>query len=125
MCDTLVVTSPAAGDGVTLFAKNSDREPNEAHCLLLAPAADHAAGNRLRCTYIEIEQVPHTYAVALAKPFWIWGAEMGVNEHGVAIGNEAVFTKEPYAKAGGLLGMDLLRLGLERARPRGPRSRSW
>ena len=115
MCDTLVVTSPAAGDGVTLFAKNSDREPNEAHCLLLAPAADHAAGNRLRCTYIAIDQVPHTYAVALAKPFWIWGAEMGVNEHGVAIGNEAVFTKEPYAKAGGLLGMDLLRLGLERA----------
>lgn len=115
MCDTLVVTSAAAGDGVTLFAKNSDREPNEAHSLLLAPAANHAAGSRVRCTYIEIEQAPHTHAVALAKPFWIWGAEMGVNEQGVAIGNEAVFTKEPYVKADGLLGMDLLRLGLERA----------
>ena len=64
MCDTLVVTSTAAANGVTLFAKNSDREPNEAHCLLLAPAADHAAGNRLRCTYIEIEQVPHTYGLS-------------------------------------------------------------
>lgn len=114
MCDTLAVTSAAAADGVALLAKNSDREPNEAHHLALLPAADHAPGSRVRCTYLEIGQAPHTYAVALAKPFWIWGAEMGVNEHGVTSGNEAVFTKEPYAKAGGLTGMDLLRLGLER-----------
>ncbi len=114
MCDTLTVTASASADGIALFAKNSDREPNEAHEIVLLPAMDYAAGSRVRCTYTEIDQAPHTFAVALAKPFWIWGAEMGVNEHGVAIGNEAVFTKEPYAKEGGLTGMDLLRLGLER-----------
>lgn len=114
MCDTLTITPAASADGIALFAKNSDREPNEAHHVVLLPAADHAPGGRVRCTTIEIDQARHTYAVALAKPFWIWGAEMGVNQHGVAIGNEAVFTKEPYAKEGGLLGMDLLRLGLER-----------
>ncbi len=114
MCDTLTISASASADHIALFAKNSDREPNEAHGIVLLPAADFAPGSRVRCTYIEIDQARHTFSVALAKPFWIWGAEMGVNEHGVAIGNEAVFTKEPYAKAGGLLGMDLLRLGLER-----------
>ena len=47
----------------------------------------------LQCTYIEIQQVAHTHAVILSKPAWIWGAEMGSNEHGVCIGNEAVWTK--------------------------------
>ena len=115
MCDTIVATGEATVDGTTVFGKNSDREPNEAHHLLNVPAADHPPGSRVKCTYIDIPQVEHTYAVLLAKPFWIWGAEMGANEHGVAIGNEAVFAKVPYHKKNDtLIGMDLLRLGLER-----------
>jgi dipeptidase len=69
----------------------------------------------VKCTYIEVPQVAETYEVLLAKPFWIWGCEMGANECGVAIGNEAVFTKEPYGKEPGLIGMDFIRLALERA----------
>jgi dipeptidase len=115
MCDTLVALPNATADGSLLFAKNSDREPNEAHHLLRTPAAGHAPGEMVQCTYIKIPQVPHTHAVLLARPFWIWGAEMGANEHGVVIGNEAVFTRAPYEKGPGLIGMDFLRLALERA----------
>lgn len=65
----------------------------------------------LQCTYIEVEQVSKTHAVILSRPSWLWGAEMGANEHGVCIGNEAVWTKEPVGTGEALLGMDLLRCG--------------
>ena len=115
MCDTLVALASATSDGSVYFAKNSDREPNEAQSIVKIPAADHDETSMLQCTYISIPQVVHTHAVLLSKPFWIWGAEMGANEHGVVIGNEAVFTKIPQETQPGLIGMDLLRLGLERA----------
>ncbi len=115
MCDTVVVTPEASADGVMLFGKNSDRAPNEAQYLAYVPAAEHDSGSRVMCTYVKIDQVAHTHATLLSRPFWIWGAEMGVNEHGVAIGNEAVFTRMPYDRGAGLIGMDLLRLALERA----------
>ncbi len=116
MCDTIVALGNSTRDGSVLFAKNSDRDPNEAHEIVIYPAADHQPTEKLKCTYIEIPQVAHTYRVLLSKPFWIWGAEMGSNEFGVTIGNEAVFTRLPYGKEPGLIGMDFLRLGLERAR---------
>ena len=115
MCDTLVATSSATADGSVIFAKNTDRHPNEAHELLVVPAAQHPDGATVRCTYIDVPQVRSTHRTLLARPYWIWGAEMGINEHGVAIGNEAVFTKVPHETTPGLIGMDLLRLGLERA----------
>jgi dipeptidase len=115
MCDTFVALSDATADGSVILAKNSDREPNEAHEVVLVAAGEHDAGSTVRCTYLEIPQAPRTHAVLLAKPYWIWGGEMGANEHGVVIGNEAVFTKVPHEKEPGLIGMDLLRLALERA----------
>ena len=116
MCDTIVALSNSTADGKVLFAKNSDREPNEAHEMVIISRAHHQPGEKVKCTYIEIPQVEETYQVLLAKPFWIWGAEMGANEFGVTIGNEAVFTKDSYGKEPGLIGMDFLRLALERSK---------
>lgn len=115
MCDTFVALSNATENGSVIFGKNSDREPNEAHELVIVPHAYHLEGETVKCTYIDIPQVAETNAVLLAKPFWIWGAEMGANEHNVVIGNEAVFSKIPAGKEPGLIGMDFLRLALERA----------
>ncbi|MDP1713510.1 MAG: C69 family dipeptidase [Anaerolineales bacterium] len=115
MCDTLIATKLATTNNIAIFGKNSDRPPNESQHIAYFPAAQHPAGSSLKCTYIEIPQVEKTNAVLLSKPFWMWGAEMGVNEHGLVIGNEAVFSKIPANKKPAMLGMDMLRAALERA----------
>ena len=115
MCDTFVALPPSTADGSIIFGKNSDREPNEAQALEYYPAQTYSEGDMLRCTYIKIPQVRETHAVLLNRPFWMWGAEMGANDKGVVIGNEAVWTKMPLTRKGGLTGMDLLRLALERS----------
>jgi dipeptidase len=116
MCDTLVASSSITASGAVLFGKNSDREFNEAQHLEQQAAASHGAGSSLRLTYREIPQVRGTYAVLLSKPHWIWGAEMGANEHGLVIGNEALFSRIPASFDRGVIGMDYVRLALERSR---------
>ena len=112
MCDSLVVVGE--GGAPVWLAKNSDREPGESQVVEHRARERHAAGARLRATHIELDQVAETNEVVLSRPTWMWGAEMGSNVHGLAIGNEAVFTKVPVEPTG-LLGMDLVRLALERA----------
>ena len=113
MCDTLVAMPTTTADGSVLFAKNSDRPAGERQNIRTYPAADHAPDTALSCTYLDIPQVPRTHAVILSQIDWMWGAEMGANAQGVVIGNEAVWSRvQPGPPA--LLGMDLVRLGLER-----------
>lgn len=109
MCDTMGFVSGGKG----FFAKNSDRSPNEAQVTELFPARE-LSERTLNISGVEVERGGRIYSLLLSRPVWLWGGEMGVNERGVAIGNEAVFTRGRYGKTG-LLGMDMLRLALERA----------
>ena len=111
MCDTLC----ARGPGGMVFAKNSDRPPGEVQ--ITWPFGRRASnGCSLRTQYLTIGDTG-AHAVLLSCPTWLWGAEHGVNEYGVAIGNERVGTTHDaeHAKPA-LIGMDLVRLGLERSR---------
>lgn len=108
MCDTLCVL----GRHGTRFAKNSDRPPDEVQLVGVAPG--RPAGGRLATQYLEIDDAGASPTL-LARPTWLWGAEHGVNAHRVAVGNERVYTAHPPAPDA-LIGMDLVRLVLERAR---------
>jgi secernin len=112
MCDTLVALPKSTARGGLLFAKNSDRERNEAQGLEMSPA--RRGGGALKLTYITIPDAAETHACLLSRPFWMWGAEMGANDRGVVIGNEALHATTPAQRRRALIGMDLVRLGLER-----------
>ena len=109
MCDTFGFLSKDA----SVFAKNSDRSPNEPQVIEYHPSCCPGE-DEVNMTYITVPQAKETHAVLLSRPTWLWGAEIGVNDCGVCIGNEAVWTLGKYGE-NALTGMDLLRLGLERS----------
>lgn len=109
MCDTFA-TLDAGG---ALFAKNSDRGPREPQVIEFRPR--RSSGDTIATQYIEIPDMD-AFAMVLSRPTWLWGAEHGINEHGVAVGNERVYSARDLSGPSALIGMDLVRLTLERAR---------
>ena len=99
----------------TLFAKNSDRPPTEAQRLDWQAAA--APSGPVRATHIEVGAAgDDTLGVLGSRPWWCWGFEHGLNEAGVAVGNETIYTTlDPRGYPPALTGMDLVRLALSRA----------
>jgi secernin len=115
MCDCLVALTRASAVGRTLFAKNSDRPPDEPQRIEWLPPARETGP--VRATYVEVEPAAgDTVGALVSRPWWLWGVEHGVNQAGVAIGNETIFTTlDPRGAPPALVGMDLVRLGLQRA----------
>jgi secernin len=125
MCDTWIALPDATLTRNVIFAKNSDRPIFDCQPLVHYPGQTWPAGSTLQLEYLTLPQVEQTYATLGSSPYWCWGYEEGINEHSVVIGNEAIFTKtfreartayqEGRGPALGLLGMDLIRLALERS----------
>jgi hypothetical protein len=115
MCDCLVALAPASASGVTLFAKNSDRPPHEDQVIERhEPRAEPVT----HATHVTIDPAPRggTIGFVGSRPYWAWGIEHGVNDAGVAVGNETIYTTlDPRGAEPGLIGIDLVRLALERA----------
>lgn len=118
-CDTMVALPNSTRHGQTLFAKNSDRPEEECQPLVHRGRARHASDARTRCQFVELDQVSTTYGHVGSRPYWCWGYEHGFNEHQVVIGNEGLASKFPKFQEPKLVGMELVRLGLERGRSAG------
>jgi hypothetical protein len=117
MCDTFVALPAFTANNSMLFAKSADCEVNEANAVVRIPARRHVKGEALRITHLVIPQAEQTCEVLLTKAFWTYGCEIGVNEFGLSMGEEAVFTTEmEKERHDGIIGPDLMRIGLERAR---------
>ncbi len=125
-CDTGVALPDVTESGYIILGKNSDRRISESQRLEFHHGQLFEANTLLQLEHRNIPQVRQTYSTLGAGPYWCWGYEEGMNEYHVAIGNEAIHTKtnreEAKAyKAGsspelGLLGMDVVRLTLERSK---------
>jgi secernin len=116
MCDTFVALPAQTRDQSMLFAKSADCEVNEANALVRVPHEKHAKGEAVRITHLVIPQAEETFEILLTKAFWTYGCEIGVNEFGLSMGEEAVFTTQMDEEKDGIIGPDLMRIGLERAR---------
>jgi secernin len=113
-CDTMVATPTATRQGQLIFAKNSDRPWDECQPLELHDRAEHAAGTKTGTQFVSVPQEKTTWRHIGSRPWWCWGYEHGFNEHQVVIGNEALPSKFEPANEPKLIGMEILRLGLER-----------
>jgi dipeptidase len=112
----MVALGSTTANGQVLFAKNSDRPTDECQPLDLRKRESHPAGATVKCRFLGVPQASETFRHVGSRPCWCWGYEHGFNEHQVVIGNEGLGSKivseEPK-----LIGMEVLRLGLERSKP--------
>jgi len=99
MCDT-VVSLRASENESSFFGKNSDREPGELQFIDVSvdpqkefeeksfyeKLSKYTEGPLVTLRKI-FNKFEHPYKAILSRPVWMWGAEMGVNEKGLTIGN--------------------------------------
>lgn len=112
----MVALGSTTASGETLFAKNSDRPARECQPLGLHERQSHPSGAETGFQFVSLPNAPTSYRHVGSRPYWCHGYEHGFNEHQVVIGNEGLFSKFEPATEPKLIGMEVLRLGLERGK---------
>lgn len=117
MGTTIFIHPDFSQTGTCLLAKNADREASEPQVLRHLPRQSYPAGSIVRATYIALPAPTQTQSLFLSGPDWCWGGSMGANESGLAMTTQPAWSRfKMDRQAPGLLGMDLVRVVLERAR---------
>jgi secernin len=112
--DMIVALGRATVDGHTLFGHNCRQPGRVALCLHRSPGKAHAPDERVSLHRAVLPQARETLTTVGLQALGQWGYLHGFNVCGVAIGCTALRTRLA-CDAPGLLGIELVRLALERA----------
>jgi len=111
----LVALGHATVDGSTRFGHTRTALHDAVTGLRLTPGRCYAPGEAIALRSLQLPQPRQTWTVLSCHMPSMWGAVHGINEHGVAAGTGSLRTRVSGCPTG-LLGSDLVRLVLERAR---------
>ncbi len=120
-CTTVVFGKHATADGSVLMAHTEDGAENEEYpCrhLVYRPRATYPPGAELKLTAETITQVPVTYAYYSNDVHGLHEEQVvdGINEYGVAIASNAIYTKEQVLEKGGISWTENIKLVMERCK---------
>lgn len=118
---TAMVGKDLTADGSVLFFHQEDLSRYALHHVRVTPRQTHdlRQNPNVQLYWIEIPQVRTTYGYIAGHTFdddYVpGGLSFGVNEHGVAIGMNVGYPKEPLPDRDGMLWSDFMKIVLERA----------